>query len=208
VSEYDYLFKVPFVGDGGVGKTSFVIRYVEKQFRSDYKMTIGVDFHIKQETLPDGKSVKIQLWDTGGQERFTSIRSMYYRGSAGFVFLYDVTNRSSFNNLDRWFEEINKHEAKAKIILIGNKSDMENERVISTGEGQNYALSKGVLFAECSAKTGENVTESMRKFLQLLVSESALIAPAIGQRKPSKTKHTVQPSLIATDEILLFEFRG
>jgi small GTP-binding protein len=201
----EYLFKVPFVGDGGVGKTSFVLRYVQRKFFQEYKMTIGVDFQVKSEQLPDGTLVKVQLWDTGGQERFTSIRSMYYRGSSGFVFLFDVTNRRSFENLDRWFDEIYKHVPDARIVLIGNKIDLASQRVISTGEGQNYALSKGVLFAEASAKTGEGVSEAMRKLLELMVAERGRVR----RREPSsKEKQTVHPALLANDEIILYEYKG
>ena len=111
-----YLFKIPLVGDGGVGKTSFALRYINKKFFSDYKMTIGVDFHVKLLTLPDGTNVKLQLWDTGGQERFTSIRSIYYRGSSGFVILFDVTNRASFENLRVYFLKSGSLNSDLKIL--------------------------------------------------------------------------------------------
>ncbi|MHA1479081.1 MAG: GTP-binding protein, partial [Promethearchaeota archaeon] len=109
VEEYDYLFKSIVVGDGGVGKTALTLRFSKGFFTEDYKMTIGVDFHVKTitiETFEGPIKCKLQLWDTGGQERFSSIRPMYYRGSLGTILVFDLTNAASFEHLPQWIEEV------------------------------------------------------------------------------------------------------
>jgi Ras-related protein Rab-1A len=205
---YGYLFKIPLVGDGGIGKTSFVLRFVGGTFQQDYKMTIGVDFRLKLVTLPDGTPVKLQLWDTGGQARFTSVRSIYYKGSSGFVVMYDVTNRASFSNLDRWMDEVLKHVPDAEVLLIGNKSDLTDQKIISSAEGRHVATKYNALFAETSAKTGKGVNEAMAHFVEKLVKKFT------GQRgkrvtdEISKMKRTVHPELRYKDEILLYELKA
>ncbi|MBD3353425.1 MAG: GTP-binding protein [Candidatus Lokiarchaeota archaeon] len=201
-----YFFKIPMVGDGGVGKTSLVTQYVNKKFVQDYKMTIGVDFQLKDEVLPNGQKVKLQIWDTGGQARFTSIRTVYYRGSHGIVFMYDVTNRASFQNLGRWLDEINKHNPNAKKLIIGNKIDLVARRLVSTTEGENYALSKGCLFGETSAKTGEGVREAMLKLIQAILPYYDTSERVMKKRQTNK--RTVDPFLHSDDEELLFEYSG
>ncbi|MFW9771479.1 MAG: GTP-binding protein [Candidatus Thorarchaeota archaeon] len=159
--EYDYLFKSIVVGDGGVGKTALTLRFSKGFFTEDYKMTIGVDFHVKTisiETAEGSIKCKLQLWDTGGQERFSSIRPMYYRGSLGAVLVFDLTNSSSFEHLPQWIEEVRANiKAEIPLLLVGNKSDLIDQRSISIKEINNFTRDFNLYYMETSAKTGDGV---------------------------------------------------
>eukprot|EP01083_Nonionella_stella_P172877 594594_1 len=106
--EYDYLLKVVMVGDSGVGKSSLLKRFANRDFTGDYISTIGVDFEIKTLEI-DGKTVKLQIWDTAGQERFRTITSSYYRGAHGIIIVYDITDKESFDNVRQWLFEIDRY---------------------------------------------------------------------------------------------------
>jgi len=147
----DYLIKIVMIGDSGVGKSC-----LHSGFTDNLEYTIGVD--IKVRTLKmDGKTIKVQLWDTAGQERFRTITRCYPLGAQGIFIVYDVTNRTSFLNLKYWMTEIEKYSAVK--ILIGNKIDSSN-KVISSKEAKEYALSLGISFIETSAKTSDGVEEA------------------------------------------------
>ncbi|MFX1410349.1 MAG: GTP-binding protein [Promethearchaeota archaeon] len=159
--EYDFLFKSIVVGDGGVGKTALTLRFSKGFFTEDYKMTIGVDFHVKTitiETVEGPIKSKLQIWDTGGQERFSSIRPMYYRGSLGALLIFDLTNSASFEHLPQWIEEIRTNvKNEIPLLLVGNKSDLVNERVVSIEEINSFTRNFNLYYMETSAKTGEGV---------------------------------------------------
>ena len=160
--EYDYLFKCIVVGDGGVGKTALTIRFSKGFFTEDYKMTIGVDFHVKTisiDTEEEGPiKVKLQIWDTGGQERFSSIRPMYYRGSLGGLLIFDLTSYESFEHLPQWIEEVRANiKSEIPLLLVGNKSDLINERTLSNEEINSFTQKFNLYYMETSAKTGEGV---------------------------------------------------
>ncbi|MFX1520083.1 MAG: GTP-binding protein [Promethearchaeota archaeon] len=151
-----YVFKVIVVGDGGVGKTALTLRCTTKVFVENYKVTIGVDFRIKRYTM-DNIQTSLLIWDTGGQERFTKIRSHYFQGASGALIVYDVTNERSFLNIKKWHREVKTHLEDIPMILIGNKSDLEQLRMISFKDGEKLAKEIGCPFFEASAKAGENV---------------------------------------------------
>lgn len=161
--EYDYLFKSIVVGDGGVGKTSLSVRFSKGIFTEDYKMTIGVDFHVKTITVETSEGVmtcKLQLWDTGGQERFGHIRPMYYQGALGAVVVYDLTNRASFEHLSKWIEEVRINiNYDIPLLLVGSKSDLVDHRTVSIREVNSFAKMFNLFYMETSAKTGEGVTD-------------------------------------------------
>jgi len=175
-SSFDFLFKTIVVGDGAVGKTAITYRYAVDKFQENYKMTIGVDFTIKREKVRD-KEVKIQVWDTGGQEKFSKIRPLYYRGALGGLVVFDVTSRESFENLDSWMEEIQKNCTKIPIILVGNKIDLK-KRKVTKEEGKKYAAKKSkemgnkIPYLETSAKTGETIKRVFRKLIESMVGEA------------------------------------
>ena len=130
-SEYLYLFKVVLVGNSCVGKSSIVIRYADDEFSDVFLATIGVDFRFKSFML-DGENVKLQIWDTAGQEKFRTITSSYYRGAHALMIVFDITDPQSYEDaVGYWFEEIkNSCPPQTQILLVGNKSDLENQRKI------------------------------------------------------------------------------
>ena len=156
---YDYLIKLIIIGDSGVGKTCFLLRFADDNFTTSHISTIGIDFKIRTINV-DGKNIKLQIWDTAGQERFRTITQTYYKGAMGVVLAYDCTNEQSFNNIKNWMKQIEAHASPdvAK-ILIGNKCDREDKKV-TTEEGAELARSYGIEFFETSAKTGDNVSEA------------------------------------------------
>ena len=159
--EYDYLFKSIVVGDGGVGKTALTLRFSKGFFTEDYKMTIGVDFHVKTISIDSSEGLirsKLQIWDTGGQERFSSIRPMYYRGSLGALLIFDLTNSASFEHLPQWIEEVRANvKNEIPLLLVGNKSDLSDERAVTLEELNNFTRNFNLFYMETSAKTGDGV---------------------------------------------------
>ena len=173
--DYDYLFKSIVVGDGGVGKTALTLRFSKDFFTEDYKMTIGVDFHVKTITIDTGEGpirAKLQLWDTGGQERFSSIRPMYYRGSLGAVLVFDLTNSSSFDHLPQWIEEVRANiKVEIPILLVGNKSDLVDQRAVTLEEINTFTRDFNLYYMETSAKTGEGVGDCFYILACLMIGQ-------------------------------------
>mmetsp|Transcript_33725 Transcript_33725/g.35020 ORF Transcript_33725/g.35020 Transcript_33725/m.35020 type:complete len:207 (+) Transcript_33725:2-622(+) len=159
-ADYDHLLKMLLIGNSGVGKSCLLFRFADDSWSENYVTTIGVDFKIKTLDL-DGKSIKLQIWDTAGQERFRNITSSYYRGAAGIMIVYDITELESFNNLNIWLNEIDKHASKNVYkILVGNKCDLNEKRQVSYDQGKEFADTHGMKFIETSAKTAFNVGDS------------------------------------------------
>ena len=124
---YEYIFKYIVIGDSGVGKSCVLLRFLEGQFKANHEPTIGVEFGTKILTSNSGLGIKLQIWDTAGQEAFKSITRSYYRNSAGAVLMYDITNKSSFSNVAKWLEEARVNGNREMMIaLVGNKSDLED----------------------------------------------------------------------------------
>uniref|UniRef100_V9LCY8 small monomeric GTPase n=1 Tax=Callorhinchus milii TaxID=7868 RepID=V9LCY8_CALMI len=154
---YDFLFKIVLIGDAGVGKTCVVQRFKSGIFVERQGNTIGVDFTMRTLDI-QGKRVKLQIWDTAGQERFRSVTHAYYRDAQALLLLYDITSKTSFDNIRAWLTEIHEYaQQNVVIMLLGNKADMTGERVIKREEGEKLAREYGVPFIETSAKTGINV---------------------------------------------------
>ncbi|KAL6902354.1 hypothetical protein ACP4OV_005230 [Aristida adscensionis] len=172
-SGYDCSFKVLLIGDSAVGKSSLLVSFVSaSHVGDDISPTIGVDFKIKFLTV-GGKKLKLTIWDTAGQERFRTITSSYYRGAHGIILVYDVTKRESFTNLaDVWAKEIELHSTNKECVkmLVGNKVDKDEERMVTREEGLAFAQESGCLFVESSAKTRENV-EKLFEDLALKILE-------------------------------------
>ena len=148
---YDLLYKIIIVGDTCVGKSNILSRYIKNIFREDSKSTVGVELGNKLLKVK-GTNTKLQIWDTAGQERYRSITSSYYKGSHGCFIVYDITNEQSFENVEKWFEQVQKEGSKdVSIILVGNKCDLENERKIPTEKGEEKAKQLNIPFFETSA---------------------------------------------------------
>jgi len=160
---YAYLFKYIIIGDTGVGKSCLLLQFTDKRFQPVHDLTIGVEFGARMITI-DSRQIKLQIWDTAGQESFRSITRSYYRGAAGALLVYDITRRETFNHLTRWLEEARQNSnSNMAIMLIGNKSDLEHRRAVSTKEGEQFAQENGLIFLETSAKTAANVEEAFIK---------------------------------------------
>jgi len=154
---YDFLFKLLLIGDSGVGKTCILVRFSEDAFNSTFISTIGIDFKIRTVEI-EGKKIKLQIWDTAGQERFRTITTAYYRGAMGIMLVYDVTNEKSFDNIRNWIRNIEENaSADVEKMILGNKCDLQESRVVSTERGRVLAEEHGVKFMETSAKSGLNV---------------------------------------------------
>jgi len=157
---YAYLFKYIIIGDTGVGKSCLLLQFTDKRFQPVHDLTIGVEFGTRRITI-DSKAIKLQIWDTAGQESFRSITRSYYRGAAGALLVYDITRRETFNHLASWLEDALQHSnSNMTIMLIGNKSDLEHRRAVTYAEGEAFAREHGLIFLETSAKTAHNVEEA------------------------------------------------
>ena len=158
--EYDYLFKLIIVGDTNVGNINIMSKYIKDQFNITSKSTIGVEFGTKILEI-DNKKVKAQIWDTAGQERYKSITSAYYKGAKGAFIVYDITNKSTFESVDKWIKDLNSYGDKnLTMLLIGNKSDLEDKRIINKEEGEEKAKSFELGFIETSAYNGDNIDQA------------------------------------------------
>lgn len=161
----DYIFKIIAVGNQSVGKTSITIRFATDKFSDDYKVTLGMNLSTKNVRI-NGKLVQMAVWDTAGQSSFEPLLPMYYRGALGAIVVYDITNKKSFEGVRKWFRDIKRFAEEIPVIIIGNKSDLEDQRVISFEEGKELAKelqenwSYGVYFKESSAKDAVEVNES------------------------------------------------
>ena len=164
------LYKILLLGDSTVGKTCFLLRYTDDTFLDLHMATIGLDYRLKTMILDDHRIVKVQLWDTAGQDKFRAITRNYYKGAGGIILIYDVTNIKSFENIKKWINEIKEEiSEKVTIVLIGNKIDNEGERKISKDQGEKLASEYGVQFFETSAKTGQGINESVFYLVQKIV---------------------------------------
>ncbi|CAH8666610.1 unnamed protein product [Heterobilharzia americana] len=167
---YSYIFKYIIVGDMGVGKSCLMHQFTEKKFIPDCPHTIGVEFATKIVEVNDQK-VKIQIWDTAGQERFRAVTRSYYRGAAGALLVYDITRKPTFNRIQTWLTDARRLTSPNTVIfLIGNKADLEEQRDVTYEEAKQLAEENGLMFLECSAKSGANVEnvfiETARKIFQ------------------------------------------
>lgn len=187
---YNYLFKTVVIGDTGVGKTSLIYRLLNDKFNDNEGFTIGVDFGLTC-THINGHDIKVHIWDTAGQERFRAITNAYYRNVSGAIIVYDVNNITSFNNVNKWIELIktSNPEYDIPIIIIGNKTDLHTQRKVSVEQGQQLASQHNVLFAETSAKLGQQTINSAFKLLinNIYTKTNTLIQSYKNQDKLSKT---------------------
>ena len=168
-TSHTYIFRICLLGDSSVGKTSLLTRYSEGKIIEKYNSTIGVDFKVVTLKLNDVIS-KVHIWDTAGQERFKSIAINYFRNSHGFIFVYDISNRESFENLNNWIELAFSNNQNSIInFLIGNKSDLNDERKVSEDEGKQFAIQKKFVFMETSAKDNINVDKVFEFFTYKLI---------------------------------------
>jgi len=185
--------KLLMIGDSGVGKTCLLLRYANDSFSPTFITTIGIDFKIKNIEIED-KRVKLQIWDTAGQERFRTITTSYFRGAQGIVLVYDVTDRRSFESIRNWISQIQQHaDVHVNKILVGNKCDMLDEKVVSTEEGAKLASEFGMEFWETSAKNDVNVEQSFHSIAKS-VKDRLIADGGTGPTGGKNVKLSAQPS--------------
>ena len=158
-------FKIVLVGDSFVGKSNMMSKYLKNEFHDDSKSTIGVEFGAKIFNI-EGHIIKAQIWDTAGTERYKAIASAYYKGARGAFIVYDITNKDSFLSVEEWANDVTPSANKSLVILlIGNKSDLEEQRKVTKEEGENKARSINAAFMETSAFSGENLSKAFEKMI-------------------------------------------
>ena len=152
------------LGDGQVGKTSLILRYTNDYFGNNYIATIGFDYKFKNEKLKNGEEITVKIFDTPGQEKYRSLAANFLKKADGIILVYDITYKISFENLNKWLKDINENAKGLPIVLIGNKTDLEENREVSKEEGNEFAkkISEEIEFYEASCKTGENIKEAIR----------------------------------------------
>ena len=183
----DCVYKVLLLGDTTVGKTCFLLKYTDKIFQDVHITTIGLDYRLKTMTLKSGKNVKLQIWDTAGQDRFKAITKNYYKGANGIILVYDVTNTKTYDNIKTWISQI-REEATPNVViyLCGNKIDMKDYRSVSTEEGQKLSQEFGLPFNETSAKDGININETFEDLVERIDSNYSKLE--LNDGKPIKNK--------------------
>jgi small GTP-binding protein len=175
-----FIYKICVVGDGGVGKTSMVLRYTEDSFKENYIMTIGSNFSTKSVDLPEYPhyNIKLQIWDLAGQKHFSFVRPPFYRGATGIIYVFDLTRRSSFANLPNWRSEVEKVVAGRPSVLVGNKLDLANQGNREIGEQDGESLKnelQALSYFETSAKVGVNIEDVFKEtVLEILKSSNKI----------------------------------
>ena len=159
--------KVILIGDSRVGKTSLIEQYINKQFSEEHITTVTAGDKFYKEVKVGGKTIKLEIWDTAGQDRFRAITKNYYKGSHGIILIYDITNTQSFENVKTWVNQIREEASSNVIIYIaGNKVDMEDERKVDRDDGEKLAEELGFPFVETSAKNGININETFEDLVE------------------------------------------
>ncbi len=162
---FDMMFKIVLVGDQFVGKTNIMSKYLKNEFHEDSKSTVGVEFGSKQFIIENHK-IKAQIWDTAGQERYKSITSAYYKGAKGVFVIYDISNKNSFDSIDSWVNDVKATaDKRLTVVIIGNKCDLEEQRQITTQEGEQKATKLEAAFFETSALLGQNLDKAFEMMI-------------------------------------------
>ena len=163
---YEFLFKLILIGDSSVGKSNILLQYLKGQFDPNSKATVGVEFGTKNIEI-NNKKIKIQIWDTAGQERYRSITSAYYRGAKGAFIVYDITRKTTFDNIDRWVADLKANgDDNISIVLIGNKLDLEDKREVQKDEGVKKSEEFKTAFMETSALNGDNIDKAFDELIE------------------------------------------
>ena len=164
--EYDIIFKVVLIGDSGVGKTNILSRYVRDEFSIETKSTVGVEFGSKI-VKSNSINIKVQIWDTAGQERYKSITNAYYKGAKGAFVVYDISKKETFDNINKWIEELkNNGDSDVCILLIGNKCDLEDERQVTQDDALKKAEQFDIAFLETSALQAVNIEKAFNNMIE------------------------------------------
>eukprot|EP00448_Togula_jolla_P002947 CAMPEP_0170620232 /NCGR_PEP_ID=MMETSP0224-20130122/27947_1 /TAXON_ID=285029 /ORGANISM="Togula jolla, Strain CCCM 725" /LENGTH=204 /DNA_ID=CAMNT_0010946389 /DNA_START=25 /DNA_END=639 /DNA_ORIENTATION=+ len=172
---HDHLFKLLIIGDSGVGKSSILLRFCDDEFNEKQASTIGVDFKTKFMQVR-GKKLKLALWDTAGQERFRTLTSSYYRGAQGIILVFDCTQRSTFEHVKFWQDEVRKYSTNqdAILMLVANKVDLADPEV-TRAEGEEFAFANSMMFIEASAKTRQGIKQAFEEVVFKILDTPSLL---------------------------------
>ena len=189
--EYSMIFKMILIGDSGVGKTNILNRYINNTFSETTKSTVGVGLGTKVEEYNNTK-IKVQIWDTAGQERYKSITKTYYKGAKGAFIVYDITKKDSFKNIDKWIQDLREFgEDDAAILIVGNKSDLEESREVTTDEVKKKAEVYKMAYCETSALKSKNINYAFQTLIKL-------VAEKMENKKNEENKYGNQSNVIST----------
>lgn len=155
------VLKFVLIGESGVGKSSLLLRFVDGSFSPSFITTVGIDFKVRTIKLSNGTEVKLQIWDTAGQDRFRTITRAYYRSAQAVLIVFDVTQKESFDSLSYWMDQVESNGVGPSVvrILVANKSDLVEKRIVGAAEIKVLSGQRGYAFVETSALTGRGVTE-------------------------------------------------
>lgn len=199
-----YRFKVILLGEVAVGKTSILSRFVEDRFTQEYKCNVGVEFKVKSIFLDEKTGADLQIWDTCGEERYRTLTRQYYRDACGVILIFDLTNKNSFDKLSTWLEDISDNGPKeTNILIIGNKSDLVDERRVNFNEAYNFASKNNIQYIEVSAKTGNNVGLLFENLTKIMVKKEQ--ASEKKTKNEDKDRGTVDRSHVVTNRNITFD---
>ncbi|PAA56421.1 hypothetical protein BOX15_Mlig012068g1 [Macrostomum lignano] len=192
--EYDCLFKIIVIGSSGVGKTNLISRFTKNEFRIESQTTIGVEFSNKIVSV-DGRTVRCQIWDTAGQDRFRAVTKAFYRDSLGALLVFSISSRASFDSLNYWLDELRQNSSEESIvILVGNKVDQEFARQVTTTEATNFASDNGLSYLETSALDTTHVEAAFNQLIRAIYKTYShrLLVDGRSGRTPVRPANTVQ----------------
>ena len=196
--DYDEKVKLMIIGDSSVGKSSLLKKYCKNEFSNSYITTVGIDFQVKILTINNIK-IKIQIWDTAGEERYRVVAKNYFNTSDGFIIMYDITNRESFDSVSNWVEQIKESTPNyKKSVIFGNKSDLNKLRDVQINEGKELAKKHDFKFFETSAKDGSNLNEGIESLVKDVLKDIDSIklkrrnTTSLKEKKKSKVNKNVK----------------
>ncbi len=163
-------YKILIIGDGAVGKTSIATRYTTGGFKESHLMTVGANFMLKNIDV-NGKQIRLSIWDTAGQEKFRKVVESYYTGGKGVMICFAINSRQSFESLKYWYDSAKKFVPTAQLILVGNKSDLEDQREVSRNEAVAQAEEWGLPYIETSAMLNRNISDAFLTLAKMIVEE-------------------------------------
>lgn len=193
-TDYDFVFKTVVIGNSSVGKSSLILRFSDNTFQESFYPTIGVDFKIKT-FEHEGSVVKLQMWDTAGQEKFKTITSAYYKGTQGIILVFDLCDKKSFQDIQNWIREVERYNNRETVkVLVGNKCDLVGDRQVTREEAETFASNEGMIYMEASAKSNKNVENIFTKISGEMKKKFVLQSTPIVEKEDGNKK---KPTLVS-----------
>lgn len=197
---YNFVFKVVLIGESGVGKSNLLSRFTKNEFNHDSRTTIGVEFSTRTVQL-NNYTIKAQIWDTAGLERYRAITSAYYRGAVGALLVYDISKHLTYESVGRWLKELYDHaDPHIVVMLVGNKTDLDSLRTVPTEEGKDFADKKRLMFMETSALNSTNVEAAFNEVLTAIHMKVASREVTRGSLGAVTLSNPIGPSSEAQEE--------